>query len=245
VQNAYDYSSFGEKYAANTSETIGQRYQYTGREASQVGAPMYYRYRTYFESLGVFGGRDLLGYDGNPEGNLYLYVSSRPVMTGDPYGLNPPNFPPYGNWHRRGKNREKTREDYEREKAEFYAKKRAEEKKAEESKPKRKCCGGKPKPHGRRWYCCGDTWIQLGAAHKECCLDGKVGKKTPYWKHNNYKTRGACIEDNTVQNMKYGVIGAVISKAGPKGYAIALALATTQAVDTCDSDVCVAKGSNK
>ena len=85
LKNRYDFTAFGEKYAAGTSETIPNRYTYTGRETGEVaGAPMYYRNRTYFSDIGRFGRRDPAF---SPEWNLYGYVNASPVRWVDPYGL--------------------------------------------------------------------------------------------------------------------------------------------------------------
>ena len=41
----YNSTAFGEIYSPATSETVPQRYTFAGREASGVGAPMFYRNR--------------------------------------------------------------------------------------------------------------------------------------------------------------------------------------------------------
>ncbi len=66
LANHYDYDAFGVPLPTTTSESVEQRYTYTGREASGVaGGPMYYRYRTYEAELGRFGRRDPAGYTGS------------------------------------------------------------------------------------------------------------------------------------------------------------------------------------
>ena len=86
LKNKYDFEAFGSPYSAGTSETVDNRYTYTGREAGEVaGAPMYYRYRSYFDETGRFGQRDPIGYkDG---ANLYQYASNRSVDRVDTHGL--------------------------------------------------------------------------------------------------------------------------------------------------------------
>ena len=88
VVNRYDYTAFGETWAPGTSVSVGQRYTFTGREASplgSIGAPMYYRYRGYFPGMGRFGGRDPIGEYGGV--NLYTYAENSPVRLTDRYGL--------------------------------------------------------------------------------------------------------------------------------------------------------------
>ncbi len=98
VQNRYAYSAFGEPYKPTavpngydlpTSEAVGQRYQFQGREAGVAGAPMYYRSRMYSVSLGRFGRRDpRLG--GDSLYHLYVFPGLNPLMCCDPLGLGGP-----------------------------------------------------------------------------------------------------------------------------------------------------------
>lgn len=99
VQNRYDYTAFGKTYSPNTTIGVDQRYGYTGREASSIGAPMYYRYRQYNPSMGRFIGRDALGYGGSPDGNLYAYTMNRPSLFDDPYGLTLFDYIITGDWN--------------------------------------------------------------------------------------------------------------------------------------------------
>jgi len=79
-----EYEAFGSPYAANTVEAVSNRYTYTGREKSSVGAPMFYRWRQFDPALGLFMQRDPAA---TPEDNLYGYVGNRPVQWVDSYGL--------------------------------------------------------------------------------------------------------------------------------------------------------------
>jgi RHS repeat-associated protein len=85
VQNAYDYTAFGIPTATTTSETVNNRYTYTGREASPVGGPMYYRYRHYYPGVGRFGRRDPIYTAGGV--NVYAYVGNQPLNRIDPLGM--------------------------------------------------------------------------------------------------------------------------------------------------------------
>ncbi len=59
LANHYDHDAFGVPQAVMTSESVENRYTYTGRETSGVsGGPMYYRYRMTFNEIGRFGRRD-------------------------------------------------------------------------------------------------------------------------------------------------------------------------------------------
>jgi RHS repeat-associated protein len=87
LKTAYDYASCGEPYAPGTSVAVSQRYTYTGREKSAVGGPMYYRWRFYEASTGLFLAYDPAGYANNPSGKLYEYALNDPTNCGDPFGL--------------------------------------------------------------------------------------------------------------------------------------------------------------
>jgi RHS repeat-associated protein len=87
MQNKYVYTAFGEPYTPGTTVATGlaQRHTFTGREASAVGAPMYYRNRMYTPGLGRFGRRDpVLG--GDPLYNAYGFPHSNAVMYADASG---------------------------------------------------------------------------------------------------------------------------------------------------------------
>jgi len=86
VVNNYDYSGFGEKWTPGTTETVSQRYQFTGRAKNPVSGTQYNRYRTYFAGVGRFGGRDPILYLGGI--NLYFYVNGKVAFMRDPYGMN-------------------------------------------------------------------------------------------------------------------------------------------------------------
>jgi RHS repeat-associated protein len=96
VANKYGYTAFGEEYAPATTTTVAQRYTFTGREKSGVGAPMYYRYRNYTPGLGRFGSR-WTDYEKTP--NCYDYQFNRPTMLRDPMG-DPWPLMPYGGFWR-------------------------------------------------------------------------------------------------------------------------------------------------
>jgi RHS repeat-associated protein len=75
VANRYDYTAFGQRYAPTSIETVPQRYQFTGREASAIDSGLiYYRYRHYTPGIGRFTARDPIGYFSRkkyaPQGNV-------------------------------------------------------------------------------------------------------------------------------------------------------------------------------
>ncbi len=87
IANHYDYDAFGVPLPVTTSETVAQRYTYTGREASGVGgASMYYRYRGYMAGIGRMNNRNPWGYGIHREfAHLYDYVSNRPNFYKEPF----------------------------------------------------------------------------------------------------------------------------------------------------------------
>lgn len=85
--NKNDYTAFGEVYAANSASGVANRYTYTGRESSYLtstNAPMYYRWRMYFQDGGMFASYDPLE---SLYQSLYAYCDSSPLLKIDPYGL--------------------------------------------------------------------------------------------------------------------------------------------------------------
>ncbi|MCI5116177.1 MAG: RHS repeat-associated core domain-containing protein, partial [Candidatus Electrothrix sp. AX1] len=91
VQNAYDYTAFGETFAANTVVNVGQRYAYTGREKTSNTDMMYYRWRMYDSGVGRFVHRDPAQ---SPVWNLYGYVVNNVINGNDPFGLREMKHPP-------------------------------------------------------------------------------------------------------------------------------------------------------
>ncbi len=87
LMNHYDHDAFGVPQAVTTSETVSQRYTYTGQEREPTSGLMYYNYRHYFPGVGRFGKRDPVGYWNNRFGNLYGYVDNSTAVFNDPYGL--------------------------------------------------------------------------------------------------------------------------------------------------------------
>jgi len=85
VKNVYDYTAFGEAWAAGTSETVSQRYQFTAREHSSVSGLNYHRYRWDDPRIGRFITRDPIYYWGGT--NLYCYVDNNPINSADALGL--------------------------------------------------------------------------------------------------------------------------------------------------------------
>ena len=84
VANRYDYTAFGEPWAAGTCETVAQRYTHTGRELNSYSGNFYFRYRTYGAGIGVFLMRDPA--TSRSGGFLYGGVQAHPDGR-DPLGL--------------------------------------------------------------------------------------------------------------------------------------------------------------
>jgi RHS repeat-associated protein len=87
VANRYDYTAFGETYHPTTSETVDNRYTYTGRERNQASGTHYMRYRTQDPVTGRFLTRDPAYDYGSQDGNFYSYVGNAPYRYVDPWGL--------------------------------------------------------------------------------------------------------------------------------------------------------------
>jgi RHS repeat-associated protein len=83
--NKYDYSAFGEAYAAGTAAAVSQRYTYTGRELNPVSGTHQMRYRVYQPNLGRLLVRDPIYYMGGI--NLYTYALNSPTVRTDPFAL--------------------------------------------------------------------------------------------------------------------------------------------------------------
>jgi RHS repeat-associated protein len=62
IANAYTYTAMGETVDTLTSETVAQRYQYTGRELNPYSGLFFFRYRTYGPEILAFLQRDPFGY---------------------------------------------------------------------------------------------------------------------------------------------------------------------------------------
>lgn len=77
ARSRYDYTAFGEP--VNSTETVSQRYGFTGREHSSESGGLCYRHRNYNPLLGRFDGSDPAGYDYNMQGNLYAYANNQPT----------------------------------------------------------------------------------------------------------------------------------------------------------------------
>jgi RHS repeat-associated protein len=81
----YGYDSFGKQI--NSSGSLVNPFQYTGREADTETNLYFYRARYYDPQLGRFLSEDPIwgGEEGKP--NLYVYASNDPVDRFDPLGL--------------------------------------------------------------------------------------------------------------------------------------------------------------
>jgi RHS repeat-associated protein len=79
TQNTYDYYAFGKELGSWT-ENVTNRYTYTAREYDEESEQYYYRTRLY-NGAGRFLSRDIV------EMHRYVYVSNRPLMLVDAYGL--------------------------------------------------------------------------------------------------------------------------------------------------------------
>ena len=87
-----DFDAFGQTYAPNTSVTVEQRYQWTGRSLNPVSGLYNHRYRqSYDPGVGRFGQRDPIREFGGI--NLYTYAGNYPTIWTDPYGLLSPVHP--------------------------------------------------------------------------------------------------------------------------------------------------------
>ena len=86
VVNRYDYTAFGETWAMTTSETVSQRYTYTGRPLNPFSGTYDLRYRTQDPVTGRFFQRDPKGYIFPLGVHLYSYASNQPINKIDPCG---------------------------------------------------------------------------------------------------------------------------------------------------------------
>jgi len=83
----YDYTAYGARYPPNTSETVTQPYQFTGRHLNPISQTQDNRYRTYFQELGRFGSRDPYRSYVSTNHHLYIYAANDPSIAADPFGL--------------------------------------------------------------------------------------------------------------------------------------------------------------
>ena len=86
IANSYVYDSYGRQLMV--AESVSQPYSYTGREYDQESGFYFYRARYFDANTGRFLSEDPIGLDGGDQ-NLYRYVSNRPLMLNDPFGLSP------------------------------------------------------------------------------------------------------------------------------------------------------------
>jgi len=84
VVKSYKYNSFGEIYTQ--SGAINQPFSFTGREYDPESGLYYYRARYYDPAMGIFIGKDPIGFAGG-DGNLFRYVLNDPINLFDPLGL--------------------------------------------------------------------------------------------------------------------------------------------------------------
>jgi RHS repeat-associated protein len=73
--------------ALPNGSAVGNPFMYTGQRADGETGLYYYKNRYYSSAEGRFLSRDPIEYKRAPNGNLYEYVGSRPVMFVDPTGL--------------------------------------------------------------------------------------------------------------------------------------------------------------
>lgn len=83
IQSSQRFDAWG-----NSIDSAGeaQHFGYTGREPDETGLT-YYRARYYASELGRFTQMDPIGLAGGV--NLYAYVSNKPIIFTDPFGLKP------------------------------------------------------------------------------------------------------------------------------------------------------------
>jgi RHS repeat-associated protein len=82
LANTYTYDSFGK--LTNSSGTLTNPFQYTGRELDSETGLYYYRARYYDSSSGRFLSEDRLRFQGGA--NFYRYVQNSPLVWIDPSG---------------------------------------------------------------------------------------------------------------------------------------------------------------
>ena len=92
LAGTYSYDAFGKLLAF--TGTIGNAFQFTGREFDQETGIYFYRMRQYDPSTGRFVSEDPSGFD--LEGpNVYLYVKNNSTDLIDPFGLSPQVIGPW------------------------------------------------------------------------------------------------------------------------------------------------------
>src|SRR6185436_19419532 len=85
VRNSYVWDAWGSPL--HPAENVSSPFGYTSREPAEAGL-QYYRFRTYEPAVGRFLSEDPLRQAVPIYGaDLYAYVTSSPMMYGDPYGL--------------------------------------------------------------------------------------------------------------------------------------------------------------
>ncbi len=87
VRTTFTYEPFGRVSASGAPDT--NPYRFTGREDDGATGLYHYRARYYHPGLSRFVSEDPLGFPGGPDPNLYAYVTNRPTMLTDPFGLEP------------------------------------------------------------------------------------------------------------------------------------------------------------
>jgi len=85
VAQTYTYDSFGK--LANSSGTLTNPFQYTGREFDSEPGLYYYRARYYDQTVGRFISEDPVRFKAGT--NFYRYVENNPARFTDPTGNNP------------------------------------------------------------------------------------------------------------------------------------------------------------
>jgi RHS repeat-associated protein len=83
LAQTYTFDSFGKQ--TNSSGSLTNSFQYTGREFDPETSLYHYRARYYDPNIGRFLSEDPVGFGGGT--NFYSYVLNNPVLFNDPYGL--------------------------------------------------------------------------------------------------------------------------------------------------------------
>ena len=89
LANTYVYDSFGN--LTNSTGTLRNPFQYTGREFDAETGIYEYRARYFDSSIGRFISEDPIGFKGGID--FYAYVKNRPTRFVDPTGTCPPTEP--------------------------------------------------------------------------------------------------------------------------------------------------------
>src|SRR5262249_1173657 len=91
LAQTYTFDSFGR--LTNSSGSLINPFQYTGREFDSDTSLYYYRARYYDPEVGRFISEDPIGVEGGI--NLFAYTDNSPVRWADPFGLQakPPRCP--------------------------------------------------------------------------------------------------------------------------------------------------------